>query len=71
MAGSKDGGKLGLGPSTMEGILLNFLPIPNITGIKFLACGPNHMLSIQNRVPETFGLSHSKFDGSTYAWGFN
>jgi len=50
VAGSKDGGKLGLGPSMTHGILLSFTAIPRLSGVVFLACGPNHMLAIQDKV---------------------
>jgi alpha-tubulin suppressor-like RCC1 family protein len=59
VVGSKEGGKLGLGPSMVHGLLLNFTKIPSIYGIKFLSCGPYHMLGIQNDSEEL------------YSWGFN
>jgi alpha-tubulin suppressor-like RCC1 family protein len=46
VTGCKEGGKLGLGPSSTQGILLNFTPIPKLNGIIFVSCGPNHMLAI-------------------------
>ena len=52
VSGSKDGGKLGLGPSSMVGILLSYTPIPKLSGVKFVACGPNHMLAIKSSKSE-------------------
>jgi alpha-tubulin suppressor-like RCC1 family protein len=54
-----------------HGILLSFTAIPRLSGVVFLACGPNHMLAIQDKVKDHQRHSHEKFDGSTYAWGFN
>lgn len=46
VTGSMENGKLGLGQAWSQGVLLNFTQVPNIKGIKYVSCGPNHMLAI-------------------------
>ena len=58
-----ENGKLGIGESWDQGVILNFEMIPKLQGIKYIACGPNHMLAISD--------VNLKQDGSTFAWGLN
>ena len=73
VTGSMENGKLGVGQSWKQGLLLNFTKIPKLSGIKYVACGPNHMVAISdvsgNETGGTGGLE--KRDGSSYAWGLN
>ncbi len=46
---------------------MNFTIIQGLAPIKYLCCGPNHMLAISDFNSELHDLK----DGSTYAWGRN
>lgn len=67
VTGSLEGGKLGLGSAWKSGYLLHFTVIPNLFYIKYIACGPNHMLGIS----EYSSDANEDKDGKTYAWGRN
>lgn len=76
MTGSMENGKLGVGHSWKQGLLLNFTKVQKLPPIKFVVCGPNHMVAIsENNTNEIGGgvsnktSSTEKRDGSSYAWG--
>jgi alpha-tubulin suppressor-like RCC1 family protein len=48
VTGSMENGKLGVGQSWKQGLLLNFTNIPKLSAIKYVACGPNHMVAISD-----------------------
>lgn len=48
MTGSLEHGKLGLGESQRSGLILRFTKIPKLSGMSYLAIGPNHMIAIQS-----------------------
>ena len=53
VAGSLDGGKLGLGRGLRKGYQLDFAQIPNTTipEIEYISCGESHMLAISKYNP--------------------
>lgn len=67
VAGNLENGKLGLGSSMKKGFLMSFTLIQGLVPIKYVCCGPNHMLAISDFNSEL----HELKDGSTYAWGLN
>ena len=67
VTGSLEGGKLGLGQAWKQGFLLHFTMIPDLHSIKYVACGPSHMLAISDYNHE----ANDGRDGSTYVWGRN
>lgn len=72
VAGSLEGGKLGLGKGQKRGYQLNFRAIKNLPEIDYIACGVQHMLAISryNAEADPSGKP-SKQTGKTYAWGKN
>ena len=72
VAGSLEGGKLGLGKGQKRGYQLNFRAIKNLPEIDYIACGVQHMLAISRYNPDTDPSGKpSKQTGKTYAWGKN
>ena len=73
VAGSLEGGKLGLGKGQKRGYQLNFRDIPHLPEIDYIACGVQHMLAISRHNPDRDASSNqaSKQSGKTYAWGKN
>jgi alpha-tubulin suppressor-like RCC1 family protein len=62
VCGNLENGKLGLGNSWREGVILNFTQIPNLHGAKYVSCGPNHMMAI---------CEGPKQQSILYGWGLN
>jgi alpha-tubulin suppressor-like RCC1 family protein len=54
VAGSLDGGKLGLGRGLRKGYQLDFtqVPVTTIPEIEYIACGESHMLAISRFNPD-------------------
>jgi len=67
VAGSLEGGKLGLGDAYTDGYILDFTLVPGLPTVDSLACGPNHMLAISSYSKDK---TQDK-DGMVYAWGLN
>jgi alpha-tubulin suppressor-like RCC1 family protein len=64
VTGNMDNGKLGLGSAWSSGVLLNFTHNQTLQKIKYVTCGPNHMLAItDNKSDSTDPRS------GIYAWG--
>lgn len=66
MCGNMEYGKLGLGEGWSQGVILTFTVIPNLRGIKYMACGPGHMIAISDVCQD----SQDK-RGNVFAWGMN
>ena len=67
VAGSLEGGKLGLGKGQKHGAQLKFRRIENLPDIDYIATGVDHMLAISR-----YDASNpDKWSGRTYAWGRN
>jgi len=67
VTGSLEGGKLGVGSALIQGFLLNFTMIQDLVSIKYVSCGPSHMLAISEYNSDNPTIK----DGSTYSWGRN
>ena len=52
VAGSLEGGKLGLGKGQKKGFQLDFKKIEKLPDIEFIACGVEHMLAISKYSPK-------------------
>jgi len=48
VTGNLENGKLGLGESQNNGLILSFTRVPYLNGITYLAAGPNHMVALQS-----------------------
>jgi alpha-tubulin suppressor-like RCC1 family protein len=71
VAGSLDGGKLGLGKGQRRGYQLQFSVIESLEAeIDYIACGVEHMLAISRYSPSG-EMEGNKNQGKTYAWGRN
>lgn len=57
-----EGGKLGLGSATVSGIQVEFTPVPKLSGIESVVCGPSHTIALKHKL-----LSENK--SGAYAWG--
>ena len=64
VAGSLEGGKLGLGKGQKRGYQLLFRQIPNLPEIESVSCGVQHMLAISRKTEDPKS-------GGTYSWGKN
>ena len=78
VAGTLEGGKLGLGKGQRKGFQLEFRQVPNLPEIDYISCGSDHMLAISRYDPEStlkainpFYKGPIKGTGKTYAWGKN
>lgn len=63
VTGALEGGKLGLGRAWRQGFVQEFRQVPELSFLKSVACGPNHVIAICS-------TNHTKGCG-IYAWGQN
>ena len=71
MAGSLDGGKLGLGKGLKRGFQLEFIQLQGIPEMETISCGMSHMVAVSryNANPEV--QKQLRQTGKAWSWGKN